>query len=55
MKAVDVTRMIDDMLSSIGTNVNMANILSNTNTSDGGLLDQNVHITATFPNVTNHA
>lgn len=55
LKAVDVTRMIDDMLSSIGTNVNMANILSNTNTSDGGLLDQNVHITATFPNVTNHA
>ena len=55
LKAVDVTRMIDDMLSSIGTNVNMANILNNTNTSDGGLLDQNVHITATFPNVTNHA
>ena len=53
LNAVAIVRTMDNLLGSITPNINLSNSLSGfSNSNNGGsLLDQNVHITATFPNV----
>ena len=53
LNAVAIVRTMDNLLGSIAPNINLSNSLSGfSNSNNGGsLLDQNVHITATFPNV----
>lgn len=53
LNAVAIVRTMDNLLGAITPNINLSNNLSSFNKSNGNnsLLDQNVHITATFPNV----
>lgn len=59
LSAVNIVKTMDDLLSSIGTNLNNSNnILSNLSSfsnNNHSVLDQNVHITATFPAVNSRA
>lgn len=53
LSAVNIVRTMNDLLSSISGNTNLPGILSgfSSGNNSSSLLDQNVHITATFPSV----
>ena len=59
LSAVNIVKTMDDLLSSIGSNLNnSSSILSNLSSfgnNNHSILDQNVHITATFPAVNSRA
>ena len=53
LSAVDLVRTLSNFMNSITPNFQMPNIPSPT-TENKTTLDQNIHITATFPNVQDH-
>jgi hypothetical protein len=54
LSAVNVVRALNDLFAGVGSNMTGARLFSGIGAAAAQSLDQNVHITATFPNVTEH-